>query len=123
MKAFVSMLALGAAMALVVEGPVARASEPPAEGQKEVGPREELASRDHKMVINGKTIAYNASAGTLIITDDDGVPRGRIFYTAYTAQGTSAGKPRPLTFFNNGGPGSASLWLNVGGFGPKRPPR
>ncbi|KAK0360814.1 hypothetical protein LTR94_025834 [Friedmanniomyces endolithicus] len=122
MKAFVSMLALGAAMALAVEGPVARAGEPLAEGQKEAGPSEELASRDHKMVINGRTIAYKASAGTLIITDDDGVPRGSIFYTAYTAQGASAGKPRPLTFFNNGGPGSASLWLNVGGFGPKRPP-
>jgi carboxypeptidase C (cathepsin A) len=123
MKAFVSMLALGAAMALVVDGPVARASEPSVERQTDAGPREELASRDHKMVINGKTIAYKATAGTLVITDDDGVPRGSIFYTAYTAQGArAAGKPRPLTFFNNGGPGSASLWLNVGGFGPKRPP-
>jgi carboxypeptidase C (cathepsin A) len=30
--------------------------------------------------------------------------------------------PRPVTFAFNGGPGSASLWLNIGGFGPRRAP-
>lgn len=123
MKAVGSMMALGTALVLSCGGGTVAAKEIVAEARPEAGPREDAASRDHTIIINGRTIAYKATAGTLIITDDEGVPRGSIFYTAYTADAAGrAGKPRPLTFFNNGGPGSASLWLNVGGFGPKRPP-
>jgi len=37
-------------------------------------------------------------------------------YTAYT----TGGSKRPLTFFYNGGPGSSSMWLHIGSFGPRR---
>src|SRR6266513_940721 len=40
-----------------------------------------------------------------------------MFYVAYFKSG---GSPRPVTFFYNGGPGSASLWLHMGAFGPRR---
>ena len=102
--------------------PAAAAPEPVAAAQPPADlAKESQSSKPQKIVIDGKPIAYQATAGTLVITDDAGVPRGSIFYVAYTATGNGT-KPRPLTFFNNGGPGSASLWLNVGGFGPKRPP-
>src|SRR6266700_3168366 len=42
-----------------------------------------------------------------------------MFFVAYTADGAEAGR-RPLTFLFNGGPGSASLWLHMGAFGPRR---
>ena len=40
-----------------------------------------------------------------------------MFYVAYFRTG---GGPRPLTFFFNGGPGSSTMWLHLGAFGPKR---
>nr|WP_245190289.1 hypothetical protein [Leucobacter exalbidus] len=43
-----------------------------------------------------------------------------MFYTAYEVP--AEGSDRPVTFLFNGGPGSASLWLNIGGFGPRRAP-
>ncbi|SDD30295.1 Carboxypeptidase C (cathepsin A) [Sphingomonas sp. YR710] len=62
------------------------------------------------------TLAYTSTAGTLTIRDAAGKPIASIFYTAYTMP--AAGKRRPVTFFYNGGPGSASLWLRMGSFGP-----
>ncbi|MBO9725677.1 MAG: peptidase S10 [Novosphingobium sp.] len=65
--------------------------------------------------VDGKSIAYTATAGTLTIRDAQGKPTASMFYTAYTAPG----KHRPVTFFYNGGPGSASLWLRMGSFAPE----
>ena len=71
----------------------------------------------HSVTVHGKAIAYTATAGTLTLRDDEGKPYGSIFYTGYTAEG---GARRPVTFIYNGGPGSASLWLHMGSFGPVR---
>ena len=65
--------------------------------------------------VDGKSIAYTATAGTLTLRDAQGKPTASMFYTAYTAPG----KNRPVTFFYNGGPGSASLWLRMGSFAPE----
>jgi carboxypeptidase C (cathepsin A) len=46
--------------------------------------------------------------------------RGCVFYTAYIAKGSRSGSHRPVTFLYNGGPGSASVWVQIGGFSPKR---
>jgi carboxypeptidase C (cathepsin A) len=65
---------------------------------------------------DGSTLSYTATAGMLLLRDDQGQPTASIFYVAYTT-----GDPmRPVTFLSNGGPGSASLWLHIGGFGPRR---
>jgi len=73
----------------------------------------------HSASVGGRTIPYTATAGTLTIRHVTGKPKASIFYTAYTADGApSAG--RPVMFFYNGGPGSASLWLRMGSFGPMR---
>ena len=66
-----------------------------------------------------RTIPYTATAGTLTIRDVAGKPKASIFYTAYTADGAPSSQ-RPIMFFYNGGPGSASLWLRMGSFGPMR---
>ena len=91
--------------------------------------------------VGGQSIAYQAIAGTLIVhpKDWDDVPRdpktehaapgspedegknptaeASIFYVAYFKNGGGA---RPVTFVFNGGPGSATLWLHMGAFGPRR---
>lgn len=64
-------------------------------------------------------IGYTATAGTLTIRDDKGQPTASVFYTAYTADGASR-RARPVTFFYNGGPGSATVWLHMGSFAPVR---
>ena len=73
----------------------------------------------HGASVNDRTIPYAATAGTLTIRDVAGKPKASIFYTAYTADGAPSSR-RPVMFFYNGGPGSASLWLRMGSFGPMR---
>ncbi len=93
--------------------------------------------------VEGQTIAYTAVAGTLTVgatdTQDamigpDGKPlpgaenppkdpsqappTAQIFYVAYFKQGADSNQ-RPITFLYNGGPGSSTVWLHMGAFGPK----
>jgi carboxypeptidase C (cathepsin A) len=70
--------------------------------------------------VGGKVIPYKATAGTTLLKDEKGEPVGLLYAVAYTRSDvTDAGK-RPLAFFYNGGPGSASMWLHMGAFGPRR---
>ncbi len=82
-------------------------------------PPETTAVTKHDWVANGKAIHYTATAGNLLVNDAKEKPIGSIFYTAYTEDGADA-KSRPVTFFYNGGPGSATIWLHMGSFGPVR---
>jgi carboxypeptidase C (cathepsin A) len=73
-----------------------------------------------QITVGGKTLAYTATTGHLTANDaQTGQPAASFFYVAYTA-GTLPAAQRPVTFFYNGGPGSSSLWLHLGAFGPKR---
>lgn len=74
----------------------------------------------HSVAIDGKELKYEATAGTMLIKGDDGKNKATIFYTAYTKEGTSDFGKRPITFCFNGGPGSSSVWLHLGTFGPRR---
>lgn len=69
-------------------------------------------------VIGGKTVNYVATVGALPIKDEKGKTIGEVVYTAYTVPG--APTARPVTFAFNGGPGAASVYLNLGAIGPKR---
>ncbi|OYW28721.1 MAG: hypothetical protein B7Z47_05510 [Chthoniobacter sp. 12-60-6] len=73
-----------------------------------------------KVTIGGKEIAYEAKAGTLPILKPDGKPSAQVFYIAYTMKDVKDAGTRPVTFCFNGGPGSSSVWLHLGAFGPKR---
>ncbi len=74
----------------------------------------------HQLVINGNTLNYTATAGHLTAHAlSNGAPEASFFYVAYTLDGAN-GATRPVTFFYNGGPGSASVWLHLGSYGPKR---
>ena len=80
---------------------------------------ERTVSTRHSAAVAGRSFPYVATAGTLTIRDVVGKPKASIFYTAYTADGSPSSR-RPIMFFYNGGPGSASLWLRMGSFGPMR---
>jgi carboxypeptidase C (cathepsin A) len=69
--------------------------------------------------INGQTIEYTATAGTLMMKDKDDKPIALFGYTSYVKKGGDRNK-RPILFAYNGGPGSASMWLHMGILGPQR---
>jgi carboxypeptidase C (cathepsin A) len=94
------------------------------------------------VTVDGQPIAYESVAGTLVIHTKDWAdtdkleadadtsadkekdknapkPEASMFYTAYFKQGAPAAG-RPITFLFNGGPGSSSIWLHMGAFGPVR---
>src|SRR3984957_1260419 len=105
--------------------------------------KSESVTSNGTVTIGGQSIAYQAVAGTLIVhpKDWDDVPRdpkaergnptgggdgaagknptaeASMFYVAYFKNG---GGSRPVTFVYNGGPGSATVWLHMGAFGPRR---
>jgi len=84
------------------------------------GAVEATAVTQHRLLLNGREIAYTATAGHLIAREPlAGAAQASIFHVAYTADGADPAT-RPVTFFYNGGPGSASVWLHLGSFGPKR---
>ncbi|KWF14797.1 peptidase S10 [Burkholderia ubonensis] len=81
---------------------------------------ERAAVTHHQITLNGKTIRYTATTGHLSARNPQtGAPEASFFYVAYTADNQPAAQ-RPVTFFYNGGPGSASVWLHLGSFGPRR---
>ncbi|HYB64079.1 MAG TPA: hypothetical protein VEC59_02340, partial [Steroidobacteraceae bacterium] len=75
---------------------------------------------EHHFSAAGKSFDYTATAGTLIVRDDEDKPIASLGYVAYTRKGGKEGELRPVTFAFNGGPGSSSLWLHMGALGPKR---
>ncbi|WP_166819874.1 S10 family peptidase [Thalassoroseus pseudoceratinae] len=74
----------------------------------------------HTAKIGDKTIAYEATAGTLPLVNDEGKKTAEVFFVAYVVNRSENAKKRPLTFCFNGGPGSSSVWLHLGMLGPKR---
>ncbi len=84
------------------------------------GADEITAVTRHQLVLGGVTLNYTATAGHMtaraLVT---GAAQASFFYVAYTVDGRDAAT-RPVTFFYNGGPGSATVWLHLGSFGPKR---
>lgn len=86
-----------------------------------LGQANELAAvTQHQIVVNGAPLAYTATAGHLTANNPTtGTAEASFFYVAYTLANRDPAA-RPVTFFYNGGPGSATVWLHLGSFGPKR---
>ena len=81
---------------------------------------EGAAITKHAITLGGHSLAYTATAGHLIVSaPGGGAPEASMFYVAYTLDGAAPGT-RPVTIFYNGGPGSATVWLHLGSFSPKR---
>jgi carboxypeptidase C (cathepsin A) len=83
-------------------------------------PEAQSSVTQHHFSAGGQSFDYTATAGTLIIRDDDDKPIASIGYVAYTRRPAHDGQSRPIMFAFNGGPGSSSLWLHMGALGPER---
>jgi carboxypeptidase C (cathepsin A) len=121
---------------VVVSGPAAAMPHPGATPD---------STTEGTVSVGGQTIAYRAVAGTITVGGsdpqdatlgfdgkplpdlgiklpekaEDAPPTARMFYTAYFKKDAAA-EHRPITFIYNGGPGSPTMWLHMGTFGPKR---
>jgi carboxypeptidase C (cathepsin A) len=83
------------------------------------------------ITMNGKTLHYTATVGTITLKGKDDKPTGVVMYTAFTLDQPKSDQPkgdqpkgdggshRPITFALNGGPGASSVYLNLGAIGPK----
>src|SRR5215470_2618802 len=81
---------------------------------------ENAAITHHEIELGGKTIPYTATAGHLVTIDpSSSLPAAKIFYVSFTADSADH-TTRPVTFFYNGGPGSASVYVLLGSFAPRR---
>jgi len=85
-----------------------------------IAPSAEQSVTEHRLSVGGKTLDYTATAGTLIILDNDDKPIANMGYVAYTKRDVKDPGSRPIMFAFNGGPGSASVWLHMGVLGPRR---
>lgn len=70
-------------------------------------------------MVAGRKIDYTTRTGYLDLRNDTGKVIAKVFFTYYRKEGEDPAR-RPLTFTFNGGPGSSSVWLHMGGLGPKR---
>ncbi len=73
----------------------------------------------HTSVIRGASLPYTAYAGTLPVYNEEGSPIAGVFYTYYEREGIEDRTKRPLLISFNGGPGTASLWMEIGYTGPR----
>src|SRR6185312_7240479 len=136
--ALAAALSLTSAVALAAPQKSAQAKSP---AESATAPASVFTPRTVKstgtVTVEGHKIAYDAMAGTIIVHpkgwDDatkpqggkdaigtaDGPPVASMFYVAYFKQGVNP-RTRPVTFLYNGGPGSSTIWLHMGAFGPLR---
>ncbi len=116
---------IGLALALAASPLVAQDKKPaaPASTAKPDEPKPEIVvPQKHSTRLSGtfggQRVNYTATIGETIIAGEDGSQKAAIVTTAYVKDGRDPA--RPVTFLFNGGPGSGSVWLQMGAFGPKR---
>ena len=93
---------------------------PEAKAPEKCDAKEESSVTDHTIKIGGQTIPYKATASTTLLKNDKGESTGLLYSAAYTRSDVKDLTTRPVSFLYNGGPGSASMWLHMGAFGPRR---
>ncbi len=126
----------------------AQKDKPPVEKSDKPEPEEggffrpEEVGSDGSVTIGGHTIDYHATVGTLVVhpkgwddapqkqmgeksdkpaedSDHNPTAEAAMSYVAYVKKGVAPGA-RPVMFLYNGGPGSSTVWLHMGAFGPRR---
>lgn len=88
------------------------------EAKEQTGHTDNLVTTKHTAVIQGQSVDYTATAGTMV-TESDG-KQCEVFFIAYTKDGVEDVAERPITFVFNGGPGAASFYTDFLCMGPKR---
>jgi carboxypeptidase C (cathepsin A) len=113
------LAALAAVSTLALTAPTIAQDAPKAEAAKSAAaPEAQIRTRDLAGTFGGQRIAYRATIADTILSDEAGKAEAVIVTTSYVK--TPVDTSRPVFFIYNGGPGSGSVWLQMGAFGPKR---
>ncbi|MBA3940176.1 MAG: peptidase S10 [Sphingopyxis sp.] len=118
MKTGLSLIAL--ALAAAVPAALHAQDKPPEKAKAETPAAYEPQVRTTKLsgTFGGQRINYAATIGETVIKNKEGVPEVAVVTTSYVKEPRDPN--RPVTFLFNGGPGSGTVWLMMGAFGPKR---
>jgi carboxypeptidase C (cathepsin A) len=92
----------------------------PTEGCDAAATKEESSVTDHTIRLGGQTIPYKATAGFTLLKNEKDESTALMYAVAYTRSDVKDSSQRPVSFLYNGGPGSATMWLHMGAFGPRR---
>ncbi len=74
---------------------------------------------DHEIIIKGVKVPYKTTTGMMPVWDPEGKVQAGVFYTYYERSDVKDRAARPLMISFNGGPGTASLWMELGYTGPR----
>lgn len=122
--AMVLLVSLASAQSSL-SSPNGKSTPPPlAEKEEKAGPLNVLnpdhsVTTEHAVTIKGQRIPYKAVTGTIPVWDETGKPVAGVFYTYYERSDVKDHESRPLIISFNGGPGTPSLWMELGYTGPR----
>ncbi|MEY3349290.1 MAG: hypothetical protein RLY46_1329 [Bacteroidota bacterium] len=74
---------------------------------------------DHEITIKGVKVPYKTTTGMMPVWDIEGKVQAGVFFTYYERSDVKDRASRPLMISFNGGPGTASLWMELGYTGPR----
>src|SRR5512139_494767 len=111
-------ISVALALALAAAGPGLAQDKPDDKPAKVEEVIPQVRTTRHSGVFGGQKVNYVATIAETILKADDGTQKAAIVTTAYVKEPRDPS--RPVTFLFNGGPGSGSVWLQMGAFGPKR---
>ena len=112
---FTLLLLMGSALPLLAATEEPETDKPPAEELEE-----KSSSTQGRVTIAGQSVDYTVTVGDIVLRDDEDKPKAKMTYVSYMRDGVADRRNRPVTFAFNGGPGSASVWVHLGAFGPKK---
>ncbi len=74
---------------------------------------------EHTVTIKGQKVPYKAVTGSIPVWSDSGKVMAGVFYTYYERSDVKDRTTRPLVISFNGGPGTTSIWMEIGYTGPR----
>ncbi len=114
----IKQLALAAAASLAITTPPVAFAQDKSAAEKPATPELQTRTRDMSGTFGGQRVDYRATIKENLLSGEDGASEAVIVTTSYVKAGNNPS--RPVFFLFNGGPGSGSVWLMMGAFGPKR---
>ena len=115
-----TLLTACALSALTVSATFAQDNAPDGESASPApaAPEPQIRTRDMSGTFGGQRINYRVTMRENLLSAEDGTPEAMVVTTSYVR--TPRDTSRPVFFMFNGGPGSGSVWLQMGAFGPVR---
>ena len=96
----------------------AQMKEEKADGGSVLNPDQSITT-EHTVTVKGVKIPYKAIAGTIPVYNDSGKILAGVFFTYYERSDIKDRTSRPLIISFNGGPGTSSVWMEIGYTGPR----